>query len=190
MCSSSGVWPVCPAPSWLFYFTFCLWILTSPSYSHLLCLTSRFELLFLSLSLSFSPSLCLCLFDALIVGWMTEAIRLFHPHIYTELSCPVLRCEFSCTAYLKEKAECDSDAKVGGMGPGGWLNRLTLASQTHSLSQGRYSDKYQQHGKLETWTAFKCDLQFKDRCCYISRLFWRQTKALDLICWYDCYLLW
>ena len=46
----------------------------------------------LSLPLSLSPSLCLCLFDALIVGWMTEAIRLFHPHTYAELSCPVLRC--------------------------------------------------------------------------------------------------
>lgn len=58
---SAGVWPVCPAPSWLFYFTFCLWILTSPSYSQILCLTSRFEFVSFALapvpSLSFSLSL-------------------------------------------------------------------------------------------------------------------------------------
>lgn len=57
---SSGVWPVCPAPSrlfFIFYFTFCLWILTSPSHSHILCLTSRLELLFLFLSLSACVSL-------------------------------------------------------------------------------------------------------------------------------------
>ena len=90
----------------------------------------------------FSLSLSLPhLFDALMVGWMTEAIRLFHPHTYAELSCPVLHCWFSCSALLKEKAVCDSDAKVGGMGAGGWLNRLTVASLTHSLSHGRYSDK-------------------------------------------------
>lgn len=28
------------------------------------------------------------------------------------------------------------------MGPGGWLNRLTVASPKHSLSHWRYSDKY------------------------------------------------
>lgn len=146
---SSSVWPVCPAPSWLFYFTFCLWILTSPSYSH-----SLFDISFWVVSLSPFPSLSpspslslvlslyffLHLFDALIVGWMTEAIRLFHPRMYTEQSCPVLCCWFSCSAHVKEKAECDSDAKVGGMGPGGWLNRLTVAS-AHSLLHGRYSDK-------------------------------------------------
>lgn len=138
---SSGVWPVCPAPSWLFYFTLCLWILTSPSYSYILCLTSRFELLFLSLSLilSLSPtSLSLLVSLWCPHGWLNEwSHKGCSAHTHT-LSWAVLCCWCSCSAYPKE---CDSDAKVGGIGPGGWLNKLTVASPTHSLSHGRYSDK-------------------------------------------------
>lgn len=143
------------------------------------------------LSLSLFSSLCSCLFDALMVGWMTEAIRLFRPRTYVELSCPVRRAVDSpAQPLLKQRAASDSDAKVGGTGPGGRLNRLTVASPTLSLSQSRYPDKWLKHCKLEMWTAFKRDLQIKDCSRYSSGSFWRWTKALDLICWYDCYLLW
>lgn len=90
----SGVWSVCPAPSWLFYFTFCLWILTSPSYSYILCLTSRFELLFLPLSPSsfspLSPSLLVSLWCP--HGWLNEwshkgCSTHAHVRVRVELSC-------------------------------------------------------------------------------------------------------
>lgn len=70
-------------------FDISFWVVVSPSLSFSLSHSLSPSL---SLTLSLSLSLCLCLFDALLVGWMTEAIRLFRPHTHAKLSCPVLRC--------------------------------------------------------------------------------------------------
>lgn len=182
---SSSVWPVCPASSLLFYFTFCLWMLTSPSYSQILCLTSRFELLFLSpsqphsLSLSPSPS---HLFDALMVGWMTEAIRLFHPHTHT-LSCPVLHCWFLLLSPIWKRRQCDSDAEVGGMGAGGWLNGLTASSSNAlAFTQERYPDKEKSHSKLETVNSFSNVIKSSKINAAASLSCFGDKPKLNLIC--------
>lgn len=80
------------------FFTFCLCIPPPPPhFLRFLIWHFAFELLFFSpfLPLSFALSLplgfFLGLFDALTVGWMTEAIRPFHPHSHT-LQSAVLCC--------------------------------------------------------------------------------------------------
>lgn len=106
--------------------------------------------LILSCCLSFSlPQSSRLFFGSLLVclwcphgrlnDWSHKAVP--PTHTYAELSCPKLRCWFSRSAHLKEKAECDSHEKVGGAGPGGWLNRLSVASQKCSLAHGRCNDK-------------------------------------------------
>lgn len=178
---------------WLFFFfTFCQCIPPPPHilifFVWHLALSCCFSL-FLPLSFALSPLLLVSLWCP--YGWLNDwSHKAVPPTLtyYAELSCAVLLI-FLPSLHEKRK-QCDSDAKVGGIGPGGWLNRLTEASPAHSLLHRRCSDKLLKQGKLEMWTAFKCDLQFKECCRYISGLFWSQTKAFDLIYWDDCYVLW
>lgn len=133
------------SPGSLFYFF--IYFLSKPpsssSFSQIPYLTFCFWVV---VFLSFSPSF-FCAFSAsrLLLGsfwcphgwlndWSHKAVPPTLAH--TAKSCSVLRCCFSCCCFscsvcVKKKAECDSDAKVGGICPGGWLNRLTEASPTH-----------------------------------------------------------
>lgn len=141
------VWPVCPAPPWLFLFHFLSMDRSSPP-PHIFIFFAWHLILSCCLSFSlpqssrlFFGSLLVCLWcpHGRLNDWSHKAVP--PTHTYAELSCPKLRCWFSRSAHLKEKAECDSHEKVGGAGPGGWLNRLSVASQKCSLAHGRCNDK-------------------------------------------------
>lgn len=70
---SPGVWSVCPAPSLLFYFIVCLWILTSPHILLFFVWHLVLSCCFSARPISFSLSLSACV--SLMPSWLVEWLK-------------------------------------------------------------------------------------------------------------------